>query len=747
MTENNNTESYTFQAEINQLMSLIINTFYSNKEIFLRELVSNASDALDKIRYQSLTDPSCLGEETELKIRIQADKENKLLHIFDTGIGMTKQDLINNLGTIAHSGTKGFMEKMSENKTDDVNLIGQFGVGFYSSFLVANIVDVCSKHNDSDSAYKWESNAGGSFTITSLESMPFDLKRGTCLTLHLKEDQMDYLEENKLKDVLKKHSQFIGYDIGLYVQKTKDIEVTDDDDDEAKPEAKPETETEPKEKSEETPENPDDEVKVEEINEKINEKINEETGEIEKTKKKTKTMTETYHEYELQNTEKPIWLRDPDSITKEEYGTFYKTISNDWEDHLAVKHFKVEGQLEFRSMLFVPKRAPVDMFEPTKKKRNLKLYVKKVFISDDCEELCPEWLSFMKGVVDSDDLPLNVSREMLQQNRILSKIKKYIVKKSLELFDDISQNKEEYDKFYTAFGKNIKLGVHEDKDNQQKLCNLLRYPSSSEGSVSLKDYCARAKNDKIYYLSGDNLETLKSSPFIEKCDKKGYEVIYMTDPIDEYVMQQVKEYTHKNGDKETTFKFASLAKEGFDVEETDEEKQERETKVKDYEKLCKEMKDALGDLVEKVVVSTRLCKTPCVLVTGEFGWSAYMEQIMKSQALRDNSMSSYMRSKKTLEINPDHKIIRKLYSICENPDKSFKDIVSLMYDSTLLISGFSLDEPKKFNDKINNMISMGLGLDDDEETVPVSQVAGGASLENDVSVDKPIAETQMESVD
>lgn len=731
MTENMNTESFSFQAEINQLMSLIINTFYSNKEIFLRELVSNASDALDKIRHQSLTEPECLGEEKNLRIRIQADKENNLLHIFDTGIGMTKEDLINNLGTIARSGTKEFMQNLTQNNSSDVNLIGQFGVGFYSAFLVADVVDVYTKHNDS-SSYKWESSAGGSFTVTKLDEMPFGLKRGTCLTLHLKDEQKEYLEERKLKEVLKKHSQFIGYDIELCVQKSRNKEVSDNEDNDDKNEDKNDDKNDDELNPDDKNEKKDDDVKVEEVKEE--------------NKKKTKTVTETYDEFELQNTEKPIWLREPNEITKEEYSTFYKTISNDWENHLAVKHFKMEGQIEFRSLIFVPQRAPLDMFEPNKKKRNLKLYVKKVFIMDDCEELCPEWLSFVRGVVDSDDLPLNVSREMLQQNKILSKIKKTIVKKSLELFNEISQNEEDFKKFYEAFGKNLKLGVHEDSENRQKILNLLRYTTSQGNMVSLNDYCSRAKNNKIYYLSGDNLDALKTSPFIEKCNKKGYEVLYMNDPIDEYVMQQVRDFTNTVDDKEVTFKFVNLSKEGLELDETEEEKQQKEQKVKDYEKLCKAMKDALGDKVEKVVVSNRLCDTPCVLVTGEFGWSAYMQKIMKSQALRDNAMSSYMISKKTMEINPDHKIIRKLYGMCENPDKSFKDIIALMYDSSLLISGFELDKPKDFHDRINNMIALGLSIDDNEFTNEQNQ----EKVEN-TNVEKPVQveqqQTQMESVD
>ena len=707
------TNTFNFNADINQLLSLIINTFYSNKEIFLRELISNASDALDKIRYTSITDPAVLANEEKLFIRIIPDKTNNTLTIWDSGIGMTKMDLVNNLGTIARSGTRQFMEMLSAGA--DISMIGQFGVGFYSSYLVATKVVVVSKSND-DEQYRWESIANATFQVVKdviLEDKSNAIGRGTKIILYLKDECVEYLEERKLKDLIKKHSEFISFPIELWVEKTTEKEVDDDEEEEKKDEEKKDEDKKDDEKKDE--DKKDDEKKDED-----GPKVEDET----KKEKKKKKIKEVSHEYERVNNTKPIWLRKKEEITKEEYANFYKSITNDWEEHLACIHFTMEGHLEIKGILFVPKRAPFDLFEAKKKKTNLKLYVRRVFIMDDCDDLIPEYLGFIRGVIDSDDLPLNISRESLQQNKILKAIKKAVTKKCIELFFQILENAEDYKKFYEQFSKNIKLGIHEDSTNRAKLAELLRYYSSKSGEemVSFKQYIEKMKEGQnyIYYITGENKATVAASPFIEKLKNKGIEVLYLTDPIDEYCIQQLKDFEGKQ--------LKCCSKEGLDLEDTEEEKKAFEELKTQYEPVCKKIKEILDNKVEKVVVGERLEDSPCVLVTSEFGWTANMERIMKAQALRDNSMTSYMVSKKTLEINPKHGIIKELKAQLEKDQNSsnIKDTVWLLYDTSLLNSGFSVEDPNTFAKRMYKMILFGL----QDDTSAPSETPEQTSTEN-----------------
>merc|ERR1711939_235641 len=600
-------EKFEFQAEVTRLMDIIINSLYSNKEIFLREIISNASDALDKVRFLAVTDKDVLGEgdTAKLEMRIAPDKTKDTLTLTDRGIGMTKQDLINNLGTIAKSGTSSFLEKLKEG--GDINLIGQFGVGFYSVYLVADKVTVRTKHND-DKQYIWESTADSSFTIKE-DPEGNTLGRGSAITLHLKDDCKEFTEGDKIKELVKKYSEFISFPI--YLKETKTVEKEVPVEEEEKKEAKEGEEKKDEEKK--------DELEV---------KDGDETA-----KPKTKKVNEEVVEWTQVNSETAIWTRSPRDVEEDEYNRFYSTISKDTEKPLTKMHFSAEGEIEFKSILFVPKKAPYDLLEGKAKSANIKLYVRRVFITDEFEDLMPRWLSFIKGVVDSEDLPLNVSREMLQTSKVLRVIKKKLVTKALEMIRKMAEKKkkkeekddeekegeekakdpaeeaednENYLNFWKEFQKAIKLGLYEDSSNRTKLAKLLRFQTSKTGDnwTSLEKYISRmAKGQKnIYYISAETKEQAEKSPYLERFRKKGIEVLYYTDPIDEYAMPQLTE--------------AKLKKLG-------------ET----HKQLTDWMKETLGAKIEKAVVSNRLLETPAIIVSSQYGWSTNMERIMKAQTM------------------------------------------------------------------------------------------------------------------
>ncbi|KAH9415326.1 hypothetical protein DERP_012622 [Dermatophagoides pteronyssinus] len=667
-------EKFQFQAEVNRMMKLIINSLYRNKEIFLRELISNASDALDKIRLLSLTDKEVLAATDELSIRIKADKDNKLLHITDTGIGMTKDEMITNLGTIAKSGTADFLKKLSETKdVREMNdLIGQFGVGFYSAFLIADKVIVTSKSNDDPVQHIWESD-GSSFTIVEDPRGP-TLKRGTCVTLVLKEEAKDYLEQDTLRNLIRKYSQFINFKIYLWASRIETTEEPIEESTTTEEESKPKTETK-------------------------NEKIE-----------------KTIWEWELINTSKPIWTRNPADITDEEYNEFYKSLTRDTQDPLAKTHFIAEGEVTFRSLLYVPKVNPSDSLNRYGTRTdNIKLYVRRVFITDDFTDMMPNYLNFIRGLVDSDDLPLNVSRETLQQHKLLKVIRKKLVRKVLDMLKKISEA--DYEVFWREYSTNIKLGIIEDSANRARLAKLLRFLSSNsmDKMIPLSDYVKRMKEkqEHIYYIAGTSLDEVSRSPFVERLLKKGFEVLYLTDAVDEYAISALPEYEGK--------KFQNVAKDGLDLSSQSERTKEKQEQLdKEFEPLKKWFQDLLTEKVSKVVVSQRLHESPCALVASQFGWTGNMERLALSNAhskSQDTMRDYYLSQKKTMELNPRHPLIRELLRRVEEDKEDLvaKNMAMLIYETATLRSGYQLGDTTSFAQRVETLLRKTLGVDENAQ--------------------------------
>merc|ERR1719405_284480 len=747
-------EKHEFQAEVNRLMDIIINSLYTDKQVFLRELISNSADALEKARFHSVQDESYLGDTKDLEIKIEYDADAKTISLIDTGVGMSKADLINNLGTVAKSGTTNFLEAMAEGA--DTNLIGQFGVGFYSAFLVADKVSVTSKCNDDPVQHVWESSADASFTVVD-DPRGNTLGRGTRVTLHLKEDAHDYLAEDKLKETAKKYSQFIQFPIYVKVKKEveSDAEEEDDEDDDKE----------------------DDEAKDE---------VETQDGEEKEEEEKKAPTKKTVYEWEQVNTQKAIWLRAKEDVTEEEYNEFYKGISKDYLDPLSYTHFNAEGEIEFKSILFLPKKAPFDMMDNYWSKRSeIKLYVRRVLVAEKFEELLPRYLNFVRGVVDSDDLPLNVSREQLQQNKIMKVISKKLVRKVLELMkklakeedssDDDDEDKDDEDgeekeekkdeekkdkkdeestwaKFYKEFNKNLKMGCYEDDSNRSKISKLLRFVSSkSEGKdISLDKYLDRMQEsqESIYYMSGDNMEVMKKAPALQVFKKKDIEVLMLTDHLDEPCIQKLADYEGK--------KFVSIQKADVKMDESEEEKK-RFSKLKDmYKPLTDWWKDKLteftekgamkdaGVKLEKVEISKRLTESPVVVVTSQFGYSAQQEKIMKAQAFQNKDQIQMMSGRKTLEINPNHPVIVDLLSKvkADKEDKVAVDSAQVLFQTALIESGYEIADPSALVSRVYRLMSKELGVDpdaplkeveipDEEEAEEESESEGGEDKEED----------------
>lgn len=631
-------ETLGFQTEVKQLLHLMIHSLYSNKEIFLRELISNASDAADKLRFEALQNDSLYEDDSELKIRVEFNKDLKTITVIDNGIGMSRDDVIEHLGTIAKSGTKQFFEALTGDQTKDSQLIGQFGVGFYSCFIVAKKVEVFTRRAGlaSSEGVCWSSEGENDYSIETID-VP---KRGTKVVLHLRDSMDEFLNDYRLKGIITKYSDHISLPIVM-----------------------------------------DKKVQVEEEGE---------DKDAEKKEPKFETIEETV------NSATALWARNKKDISDEEYNEFYKHVGHDFEAPMAHIHNRVEGKLEYTSLLYIPARAPFDLWDRNQR-HGVKLYVRRVFIMDDAEQLIPSWLRFVRGVVDSDDLPLNVSREILQHNKVIDSIRSGCTKKVLSLLKTMSEkDQDKYAEFWKIFGKVLKEGVIDAPEHKDELSSLFRFSSTHEDTeeqkVSLKDYVERMQEGQkaIYYVTADTYAKAKNSPHLEIFKKKGIEVLLFSDPIDEWVTSHLNEFDGKP--------LQSVNKGALDLGDIQDEaeKKEDEKKSKDYDKLAKRIAEVLGEKVKEVRATSRLTTSPACLVSDEHDMGRHMEQILQA------SGQSIPGAKPILEINPDHPIVKKIDN--EADEDLFKDWSHILFDQALLSEGGQLDDPASFVSKLNTLI-------------------------------------------
>jgi len=690
-------ETHEFQAEVSRLMDILINSLYSNREIFIRELISNAADALDKVRFLSLTDGTDTGE---LGIKVSFDKNLKTITITDQGVGMTKDDLMKNLGIIAKSGTTDFLDAAAKS-ADSMNLIGQFGVGFYSVYLVAEKVTVVSK-NAKDDQYIWESAADSVFTVTK-DPRGNTLGRGTSIILHLKEDAEEFMSEELMTSLITRYSQFINFPISLLT--TTEIEVEDE---------VVEVEAEETE-AEETEEEDDEDVDVSE---------EEEEDAAEPTFHK-----ETVEEWKVLNEAKSIWTKNPKEVTDEEYNEFYTTLTKDSTVPLDKIHFVAEGEITFRAILYIPKKADSKIYDQFyEKSTGLKLYVRRVLISDEFDDFLPRYLNFVKGIVDSDDLPLNVSRETLAQSRVLKVMSKKITRKVLELLRKIADRSQpeddedeegdevgstDYEEFWAEYSKSIKMGVMDDAKNKAKLTKLLRYKSSKSNGkwTSFEEYVDRMQEDqeKMYYLTCQDMAGCESNPIMEKFNKKGVEVLYMDDAIDEYCSQHIQEFEGVDP--------VNAMRESAKLSETAAFKKIKASP--ETEELISYFKQVLGTKVSKVVVSNKLTTSPAACTAPEYGWTGNMERIMRAQAMQQEKNIEDQTPKKIFEFNPFHPIIKEIDARRQvnEDDEALTDMVNILYDSSVVMAGYNMAEPEVFAKRIHKVISLGLDIDPEASVV------------------------------